>query len=244
MNFENLSEEEIVKQIANKVNGRFWWHSIDLGHGITTPGVEKSQEKLIYMGLPDRFDGLSVIDVGTYEGFYAFEAESRGAKQVVAADYFVWNVPGSQTRENFRLAHEFRNSQVKEIEIKVEDLSPNTVGMFDVVLFLGVLYHAQNPLLYLEKIRSITKGYVIIETHVDCLDFDRPVAAYYPGTSLNGDPTNFWGPNKGAVEGMLKDVGFRDVVHGNTFYPNYLETDPDKRLGSIKHARMIFYAYV
>lgn len=244
MDVENLSKEAIVKQITHLVNGRFWWHSIDVGYGIITPGLENSQEKLGYIGLPDNFDGLSVIDVGTYEGFYAFEAERRGAKEVVATDHFVWNVPNNQTRDNFRIAHKLIGSSVKEVEIKVEDLSPTTVGMFDVVLFLGVLYHAPNPFLYLEKIKSITKGYMILETHVDCLDIERPVVAYYPSTSLNGDPTNFWGPNKPAIEGMLKDVGFKEVVHTNTFYPNYQETDPDKRLGQVKHARMVFYAYV
>jgi tRNA (mo5U34)-methyltransferase len=80
-----------------------------------------------------------------------------------------------------------------------------------VVLFLGVLYHLPNPLLALERVASVTNGLLILETVVDMIGIGRPAAAFYPGRELNGDPTNWWGPNHAAVRGMLHSVGFARV---------------------------------
>jgi hypothetical protein len=65
-------------QIRRQVEQIAWFHSIDLGHGIVTPGCGKSAEKLRQIRLPERLDGLSVLDVGAWDGFFSFEAERRG----------------------------------------------------------------------------------------------------------------------------------------------------------------------
>ena len=70
-------------------------------------------------------------------------------------------------------------------------------------LFLGVLYHLPNPLLALERVAAVTDGLLMLETVVDMVGIGRPAAAFYPG-ELNSDPTNWWGPNQAAVQGMLK----------------------------------------
>ena len=90
-------------------------------------------------------------------------------------------------------------------------LSPERVGSFDVVLFLGVLYHLPNPLLALERVALVTRDLLILETVVDMVGVRRPAAAFYPDRELNGDPTNWWGPNHAAVIGMLRSVGFTGV---------------------------------
>jgi len=95
--------------------------------------------------------------------------------------------------------------------VDVMDLSPERVGSFNVVLFLGVLYHLPNPLLALERVASVTEDLLILETVVDMVGVNRPAAAFYPGRELSGDPTNWWGPNHAAVEGMLHSVGFTRV---------------------------------
>lgn len=238
---KQLESEQNYEELKKIVHSRHWWHSINVGHGIITPGIEDCQEKLKHMAIPNSFNGLSVIDIGTYEGFYAFLAEEREASSVLATDSFVWEA-NPETYRNFQIASQLRNSKVESKFIRVEDLSPESVGIFDVVLFLGVLYHAPNPYLYLEKVKSITKSYVIIESHVDCLDIDYPVAAYYPNNSLNGDPTNFWGFNQLALEGILKDVGFSRIVFKSKFYPNYINTG--HKNNQIKTARVVYYAYV
>jgi tRNA (mo5U34)-methyltransferase len=99
--------------------------------------------------------------------------------------------------------------------IPVEDISPETLGMFDYVLFLGVLYHAEDPIRYLRNVFSVCRGTTIVETHVDGLEYDRPMMVFYPGATLNDDSTNYWGPNRQCVFEMLYEVGYSrvDLVH-------------------------------
>ena len=95
--------------------------------------------------------------------------------------------------------------------IDVLDLSPEKVGTWDVVLFLGVLYHMRHPLLALEKVASVTNDMVIVETVVDMLFHKRPAVAFYQASELSNDSTNWSGPNPAAVVAMLKTVGFKKV---------------------------------
>ena len=88
------------------------------------------------------------------------------------------------------------------------DISKAAVGEFDVVFYLGVLYHLRHPLLSLEKVAEVTRECLILETEVDLVDCKRAAAAFYPDLDLNNDPTNWWAPNPPALIGMLKAVGF------------------------------------
>jgi tRNA (mo5U34)-methyltransferase len=154
-----------------------------------------------------------VLDVGAWDGFFSFEAERRGAQRVVAADSFAWDGSNWSTKAGFELARSALGSRVEDVEVDVLDLAPERVGgRFDLVLFLGVLYHMKHPLLALEKVASVTAGQLVVETAVDCTWTRRPAAAFYPGHGLgNPDPTNWWGPNPEAVVGMLHTAGFSRV---------------------------------
>jgi tRNA (mo5U34)-methyltransferase len=195
-------------QLRNKVFSRPWFHRIDLGNGIVTPGVDDSPSKLKLMHIPENLTGKTVLDIGAYDGFFSFEAERRGASRVLATDQYCWQSTGMGDGEGFKIAHAALNSRVEAKMITVEDISPATVGMFDVVLFLGVLYHAPDPLRYLRVAKSVCKEMLILETHLDALDYPRPAMVFYPGGTLNNDPSNFWGPNTSCVAEMLKEVGF------------------------------------
>ncbi len=194
-----------------------WFHRIDLGNGLITPGIDDSPEKLKHVQLPARMDGLSVLDIGAWDGFFSFECERRGAKRVVASDWFCWQGSG---KKGFEFAREALHSKVEDVTLKVEDLTPEALGTFDVVLFLGVLYHAEDPMRYLRIVKSLCKGVAFVETVVDGLDYPRPAMVFYPDKTLNNDPTNFWGPNRLAVEAMLHEVGFRSVNCVDTYYGN------------------------
>ena len=166
------------------------------------------------------------MDIGAWDGYFSFACEQRGAA-VLATDHFCWG-GNYDYKGGFDLAKSLLRSTIREKVIRVEDLSADTVGTFDIVLFLGVLYHAPDPLGYLKAVRSVTKGYAVIETYVDLLDVQRPVLAYYPAKTLARDPTNFFGPNAFAVAGMCMDVGFARVETVARWLPN----------------RMVFHAYV
>lgn len=201
-------------ELQERVNALRWYHTIDLGHGLVTRGIDNTPERLARVRLPENLSGCSVLDIGAWDGFFSFEAERRQASRVVATDHYAWHGVGWGTGEGkaaFQLAREALGSRVEDVDLDVMELSPERVGSFDIVLFLGVLYHLPNPLLALERVASVTEDRLILETVVDMVGVTRPAAAFYPDRELNGDPTNWWGPNHAAVEGMLRSVGFARV---------------------------------
>ena len=139
----------------SRVSGVRWYHTIDFGQGLVTAGVDDTLYRLARLDFPPSLDGRSVLDIGAWDGFFSFEAERRGAARVLASDWYSWHGPGWGTKAGFELARTILGSRVEDIDIDVMDLSPERVGTFDVVLFLGVLYHLPHPLLALERIASV-----------------------------------------------------------------------------------------
>jgi tRNA (mo5U34)-methyltransferase len=199
------------KDLKARVAAIRWYHTIDLGNGVTTAGVDDSPQRLARVQLPRSLAGLSVLDIGAWDGFFSFECERRGASRVVAADYYSWHGSGWGTKAGFILAREVLGSKVEDIDIDVMDLAPERVGTFDLVLFLGVLYHLRHPFQALERVTSVVQDRLIVETVVDMIGFSRPAMAFYPSRELNNDPTNWWAPNVPAMCGMLQSLGFHEV---------------------------------
>jgi tRNA (mo5U34)-methyltransferase len=202
---EKMQKEEMRRKIEDV---GFWYHTIDVGHGIVTPG-EKKCDDFDNLGLPD-LQGKTVLDIGCWDGFYSFECEKRGASRVLATDHFVWEKFGNN---GFLAAREALGSKIEHKDIDVMDISPETVGTWDIVLFLGVLYHLQSPMLALEKLSRITKSLLVVESHVVNIPLynDVPLAAFYETDELNTDPTNWWGPNLKCVIQMVRSSGFPNV---------------------------------
>ena len=196
-----------------------WVHRITLPDGTVTPGDWDTTERVRRLRLPASLAGKTVLDVGTWDGFYAFEAEKRGAARVLATDHFCWSGPGWGTRAGFDLAHRLLGSKVEARDIDVADISPATVGMFDIVLFLGVLYHLPEPFTALERVASVTKDLLIVETMVDLTFMRQPALSFQRGRSQprslyrhwRWDPTTWFVPNEAAVVAMLEQAGFRTV---------------------------------
>ena len=184
---------------------------MELGRGVVTRGTHDTPAKLRQLHLPASLAGKTVLDVGAWDGFFSFEAERRGAERVLATDSFSWGRGGWGSREGFELARRALGSRVEDLEVDVLDLDPEAIGRFDLVLFLGVLYHMRHPLLALERVASVTGEQLILETHIERLLIRRPAIAFYPDSELNEEPTSWIGPNLAAVESMLRDVGFRRV---------------------------------
>ncbi|HUF48845.1 MAG TPA: DUF1698 domain-containing protein [Vicinamibacterales bacterium] len=206
-----------------------WFHRMDLA-GVVTDGLTDCARVLPTLHLPD-LTGRTVLDIGAWDGFYSFEAERRGAARVLATDWFSWGGPGWGTRAGFDLAHEALGSRVESLEIDVMDLSPERVGQFDVVFFMGVLYHLRDPLLALERVSAVTRGCLIVETVADLVTYRRPAMVFYPGSELNRDSTNWWGPNVPAIEAMLRTVGF-----ARTMPMTRTHSRPYRALRAVYHA--------
>lgn len=198
-----------------------WWHSIDLGNGVVTPGRCFPAGEVHKLCLPDLI-GKSVLDIGTWDGFYAFEAEKRGAESVVATDHWMWHQ--STGRAGFDYAREALHSKVIGCDLDVMDHLPENFGgaKFDVVLFLGVLYHLRHPLLALERVASVVKDLLILETYTasasqvgrEHFTETRPALVYMEADHENPFHHKFFGPNPALVLHWLKMVGFvGKIVH-------------------------------
>jgi tRNA (mo5U34)-methyltransferase len=199
------------EELRRRVEGVGWYHTMDLGDGIITPGANDTYAYMSRIGMPADLTGKTVLDIGAWDGAYSFEAERRGAARVLATDHFCWSGPGWGTRAGFDLAREALGSRVEDRDIDLAELSDKTVGTFDIVLFLGVLYHLQDPLSALRRLAPVTRELLILETVVDLLCVRRPAIAIYPGSELSNDATNWCGPNPAAVEALLRCAGFRSV---------------------------------
>jgi tRNA (mo5U34)-methyltransferase len=191
-----------------------WRHSIDLGEGFVTDGecslpVLQAQADIYFR---DGLAGKTVLDIGCWDGFNSFEAIRLGAADVLATDHFVWSDKCWGNRQCFELARSLIAPEVRVEEIDIPELNIARVGQFDVVVFAGVIYHLRHPLAALEQIAEIVTDTLILETHLDAKDVDRPAMIFYPGGELADDSTNWWGPNAACITAMLRDVGFREVV--------------------------------
>ena len=182
---------------------RHWHHRFEIFPGLVTPGSYDPSFMLDKFALPQDLRGRRILDVGTSDGFFARELWRRGAA-VTAVDY------RDKTDNGYWVTEAISGMDVAYEKRNVYELSPATHGAFDTVLFLGVLYHLPDMLRALHLLSTITTGQLFVETH--CENAFRPdiaSARYYKGTTLAGDPTNFWSPNRLCVLDMLEDAGFR-----------------------------------
>ncbi len=223
-------------RLRDEIAGIDWFHTIDLGDGVVTPGVHNTPERLPVIQMPDDLTGMSVLDIGAWDGFFSFEAERRGASRVLAVDSYSWHGDGWGTKNGFDCARRALNSRVEDLEVEVLDLSPETVGSFDLVLFLSVLYHMKHPLLALERVASVCRHQLILWTQLDLMQIAQPAVAFYPGSELNDDPTNWCAPNPPAVEGMLRTVGFTHVEMLSS-WADETGASPSGRGNAVFHAR-------
>jgi len=181
-----------------------WWHSIDLGGGLITPGAHKIEElrdNFARFLLPEDLSGKRVLDIGCWDGFYSFEAERHGA-DVVSMD--CWRP------EKFFVAKAALKSNAEFHELSVYEVTKERLGSFDIVFFLGVLYHLKHPLLALEQVCEVTRDFAVIETHqIDNLfDTKHPVMEFYEMDELGGQYDNWWGPNTECLIQMARTAGF------------------------------------
>lgn len=131
---------DVLERIADH---RAWRHRIEIAPGVVTPGREDCRAELRRIRFPASLVGRRVLDVGCSDGFYSFEAERRGATEVVALDDESSLLAG--TGNGFQLAAEALDSKVRYEIGDVHGLSPSRVGTFDTIVFLKVLYHLRNP---------------------------------------------------------------------------------------------------
>jgi tRNA (mo5U34)-methyltransferase len=206
-----------------------WYHTIDLGEGLSSKGDYDLRGEVDKHGLPDSLKGKTALDVGTWDGFWAFELERRGADKVVAIDVERWGdfdwlpwireskgeMVNVRSDQNFWLAHRMRNSKVNRKACNIYDLSPETVGTFDVVFCGSLMLHLQNPLKAMVNIRSVTKEMAIItsrvEEEIDYTAPDKPWASfgYRRLEKQLGEECIYWNFSTRGLQEIIEYAGFK-----------------------------------
>jgi len=176
--------------------------------------------------LPDDLTGQSVLDIGCNGGFYSFEMKRRGAARVVGVDHDPAYLRQAMfAREQLGLDVEFSQCDVYEIDKHVQG------ERFDLVIFMGVLYHLRHPLYALERVAGLVRGRMLFQSMErgvwEAMDtqpnypfserevfFDeRFPRLYFIEHSYAGDKTNWWIPNPACTRALLRSVGLRIVEH-------------------------------
>jgi tRNA (mo5U34)-methyltransferase len=223
------------------VNALGWYHTIDLGGGIVTPG-QSDTTPLDGDRFPD-VKGKTVLDIGAWDGYYSFEAEKRGASRIVALDHYVWCIdfgarteywnsckeqgiipdldrdevdfwhPDAPGKRGFDFAREALDSSVEDVVADFMTIDLESLGSFDVVFYLGVLYHVREPFLALRRLRETTREVAVVETVAVAVEHhtDQPLLAFYAGDDLSADYGNWFAPSEKALHNMLRAAGFSRV---------------------------------
>lgn len=211
-----------------------WHHIIDFGDGLVTPGAYDPKFLLDMLGLPEDLKGTRILDIGASDGFFARALHLRGA-EVVCVDY------RPKAASGFHVMEKITATEFEHHNINVYDIEPQKLGSFDVILFLGVLYHLPDMLKALDAIRSMSKDKVYVETHCDHTAPDGvSTARYWKAATLAGDKTNFWSPSKTCLEDMLFDVGLNCTRTETWGDRCFVEASADQSPGSREKMRLAY----
>lgn len=216
--------DEIRAKLKNDFS--YWYHKIDLGHGIVTPGFDYDPlwDNIRAVRSAVDYAGKTVLDIASFDGMFAFEAEKLGAKTVVATDclyrtfrnfMFCREVLGSQCLPYYNISPYNLTERLDVFLQENYDDEHSYERTFDIVQHLGLLYHLRDPLLSLSQTRSCLKtgGTLIIESNV-IWDSDESYMLY------NGIPQNYrvsenysvwWVPTIRCIKEMLSASLFEPI---------------------------------
>ncbi|HEX7708742.1 MAG TPA: TIGR04290 family methyltransferase [Thermoanaerobaculia bacterium] len=223
-----LTTQEIERQVRSLGE---WFHNLDL-HGVKTapdhflgdyPNVKWQR---FAHEIPADLTGRSVLDIGCNAGFYSIEMKRRGAARVVGLD----------SDESYLKQARFAADVSGFSDIEFRSMSVYDVGQlretFDIVIFMGVLYHLRHPLLALDTLYEHVVGDLLVFQSMqrgsaevapmesdykfwESEQFEREgfPLMYFIEQRFAGDPTNWWIPNRACAEAMLRSAGFVIEAH-------------------------------
>jgi len=179
-----------------------WHQRFQLAETVWSPGVHDIEHLVDRLRLPARLDGLSVLDIGTSNGGAAFIAERRGAERVVGVDIY----PPSHF--GFDRIRGGLGSNADFVRASIYDLPRLLDEQFDVVLFLGVLYHLRHPLLAIDSLHKLTRGTVYVETAACAARPEVAHVEFYASDTLQADGSNWFVPSTTCLSDWFTSSGF------------------------------------
>lgn len=216
-----MSAHETKANLLEQARSMSWYHTLELGPELTTDGWFDNRPHVPSYQLPERMDGMRVLDIGTWDGFWAFEMERRGAN-VVALDVeneseYDWpprrrppEFSDFRRGDGFRLAKEILGSNVQRVHCNIYDAVPERLGTFDLVFCGVVLVHLRDQLLALERCANLCHGRLILAEEYDRLTslLPVPVSRYHADRDA---AVVFWLPSRKTWKRMVYTAGFDDV---------------------------------
>lgn len=231
----SLDRAELERRIAANND---WYHTLELAPGVLTPGIVDVRPVVSMVPMPASLEGMRCLDVGTWDGFWAFEMERRGAAEVHAVDVpdpYRWDWPNrARIRESydggkanleeikrngngFPIAREVLGSSVERHEMTVYEISRDALGSFDFVFVGSLLLHLRDPVGALERICSVAGGEVVIN---DCIEY--VLSKLLPRTPMARldaeDRVWWWQPNLAALRSMIEQAGFEILERGKPYF--------------------------
>ena len=227
--------DEIRRKVAQIQS---WYHRIDLGDGIETPGHFRMTDYLKHYHFPERMDGMRVLDVGASTGFFAYEFERRGAAEVVGIELPSWgdhdwtpryrrefeakaqsekqNIDREVMLDGFTVVGQALGStRVKRVFQTIYDLDPAKLGQFDLVFSGAMLMHVRDPILGIQKMRACCKptGRLIVSLSTTMPDVKEPIARFVG----EWNQCNWWQMSPRALDEVLKCCDF-DRIENREMY--------------------------
>jgi tRNA (mo5U34)-methyltransferase len=222
-----------------------WYHTIELAPGVVTPGWFDLRPIVHKLPWPD-VRGKRCLDVGTYDGFLAFEMERRGAAEVVALDipnHEDWDWPpdmrargadelallaGPEKGVGFRVAHEALGSSIEKVDMSAYEISPEKLGTFDVVVCGSLMLHLRDPSRALEAIRTVCTGEFMSSEEIDL-----PLTLRHPRRALarlngSGPMLQWWVPSVEGHRRMVFAAGFEIMRTTRPYSENFGEGHPPR----------------
>jgi tRNA (mo5U34)-methyltransferase len=199
-----------------------WYHTQELAPGLVTPGMFDLRGLVGHYGLPGSLAGVRALDVGTFEGFWAFELERRGA-EVVALDIddvqdLDWpprlrpSEPGKRG-EGFAMAHRALGSSVERVAMPIYEARPEQLGAFDLIFCGSVMIHLRDPMLALERLAALCTGRLIFtDEYSPKLDRLRWLGIRTAAEFLGESPwMTWWRPASRTWVTMIRCAGFENA---------------------------------
>jgi tRNA (mo5U34)-methyltransferase len=216
-----------------------WYHRIDLGDGVETPGHFRMADYLAHYRLPERLDGKRVLDVGASSGFFAYEFERRGAAEVVAVELPSWAAHDwtpryrrelqarspAEARDVDRVAmldgfavvgDALGSTRVRRVFQSIYELTAAELGTFDVVFSGAMLMHVRDPVLGIQRMRECCRddGRLIVSISTGTMmDATEPVARFVG----EWNQCNWWQMSPAALDAVLTASDFGTIEHRDRY---------------------------
>jgi tRNA (mo5U34)-methyltransferase len=230
--------------LAAEVARTSWYHTLELPGGLVTPGYFDTRPSLSKLPLPNSLEGKRCLDVGTSDGFWAFEMERRGASEVIAVDIddpadYDWPepIPVDTSRPanpqpgvnpGFAIAHEALGSEVERVNVSVYELPSASLGKFDFVFMGALMIHLRDPVKALSAIRQVTAGLFLSTDSISVpATLTHPLSA---AASLCGQgQPRWWTPNLIGYRRMIEAAGFKLIRSGGPYFLPFGRGFPERQ---------------